>query len=240
MSFICPSGDECAKDLWDNYANSTTIENRNALVLAHLWIVRSVLAKMGWSEELYSSGVIGLIDAIERYKPEKGHFHNFAYLRVRGGVKDGAREMDWLSRGARDSIRLYTSSRDKLTNDLQRTPSETEIQAHISESVDPENRVGNTHRLPHRIKSALNFAASHFEPVEWNQQMSISDHSERYEKIEKVGRLLDALDERSQTVVWLHVVEGLNQGEIGEILGVSGSRISQIYGQAIQTMREHA
>jgi RNA polymerase sigma factor for flagellar operon FliA len=242
MSLECSASspnDECAPTLWATYREHRTTENRNAIVMAHTWIVQYVISKLGWGESMFSSGVIGLIDAIERFEPNKGNFHNFAFLRVRGGVRDGAREMDWLSRGARDSIRLYTTSRDHLIQKLHRTPTEAEIYQHVLDSIPPieQRRIGNTERLPTRISAAINFAASRYEPVEWDTASSTPDHSGRYEQIQEVGDLLGRLDERSRQVVWLHIVEGLTQTEIGEIFGVSGSRISQIYGQAVQTMR---
>jgi RNA polymerase sigma factor for flagellar operon FliA len=230
--------------LWKNYIDDRTVENRNALALEYLPFVRSCSMSFGFGyqkmRDMLGPGAMGLLQAIERFDPEHGvPFKQYARRRVIGAIKDALREDDWLSRNARDALGEYFRSINELTAKHGKTPKTSEVMEAVKSSTE------NPSTIVFRVSSAIGFAESKLEPVDWTS--SITDESRGTSPHESgdltflgdfLGTLVSQLPEQEKIVTNLLWFEDLTQHEVGEVLGVSASRISQINVSSLKLLRE--
>lgn len=126
---------EFSSALWDNYQKDPSRTNRDALILDYMNLVRYVASKVGQGlpqnveqSDLVSYGTFGLIDAIERFDPERGFkFETFAISRIRGAMLDELRGMDWVPRSVRAKARAVDTAAQQLEGTLRRSATSTEM-----------------------------------------------------------------------------------------------------------------
>ncbi len=239
--------------LWQQFWARRDREDRNNLVLAYNEIVNTVASRLpanvraNWSlDDLKSSGVLGLIEAIDRFDEESqiSMFPAYAQQRIRGAIYDELRRLDWLPRTIRRRVITYRVAVDDLSSELGRMPNRSEVMN--SMGVDPSSE----NDLMKQVQSAQ---LTHFQQVKDEDDWSaayrsidqlVSDHAEQpeaqilaAERIASLRTAITKLPERQRTVVTLHFLGGLTQDQIGAILSVSNSRVSQIEASAIKTLR---
>lgn len=231
---------------WQRWFASRDPIARDRLIVHYSPLVKFVAGRVGAglpnsvdSGDLVSAGVFGLIDAVERFDPERGvKFETFAVPRIRGAVFDGLRSLDWVPRSVRSRAREVESAFTELEGRLGRAPTDDEISKHLK-ITGPEFQkwlaaIASTTVGP--IDRALVAGA---EPMALTGDVPDSPAAQVEEK--EVKRLVRGevrrLPEREKLVLSLYYDEGLTLSEIGTVLGVTESRVSQIHTKAVLHLR---
>lgn len=229
-------------------AGDTVAANeRETLITTYLpkvkYIADRIAARLPPSVErndLYGAGVVGLIDAVERFDASRGvAFTTFAEMRVRGAILDNLRALDWASRTTRRRAREVQAAYAALEQEQGRSATEEEVALRMKISL-PE--------LRETLQDMRGLAITNLDERDSETGLSfsemVSDNSiSPLEQIEKnqLRRLLagaiDKLPERERQVIALYYLEELTMKEIGEVLGVTESRVSQLRSQAIVRLR---
>jgi RNA polymerase sigma factor for flagellar operon FliA len=241
------------RELWRRYKSEGDARVRERLVVAYSPLVKYVAGRTAAGlpphveeADLISYGLVGLISAIERFDLSRDiKFETYAIMRIKGAIIDELRSLDWVPRSVRARAREVERANAKLEHTLQRAPTDHELAAELGVSVDELN------------ESLL--AISHSSIVALDELWSVSDSSgdqvSLMDTIEDPGapdpaRALDVgdlkdriaesiakLPEREKLVIALYYYENLTLREIGEVLGVTESRVSQMHTKAVLRLR---
>lgn len=191
--------------------------------------------------DLISIGTLGLLDAIAKYDPRRNeNFEAYAELRVRGAIMDGLRRLDWVPRSVRDKSRRLSRTRRALEGSLGRPAESTEVAAELSISV------GELHRLESEAQTRTILSMEDLMGASGDQHIGPTTSADddvlgqlcSQVRTVALAQAIDALSERARLVISLYYFEGLKQKEIGDILGVSESRVCQVMKQAHKALAE--
>jgi RNA polymerase sigma factor for flagellar operon FliA len=195
-------------------------------------------------DDLISSGVIGLMDAIEKYDPTRDNtFKTYAEFRIRGAILDELRAQDWVPRSVRDKAKLLDRTTVKLEAQLGRSPEDTEVATALNVSLEEFHDLVNQVR-PVSLLSIDDQAT--FSNVDKKSIMNLLEScklSNPFNQLnvktikEVVTTAIEELPEKQRLVLSLYYYEDLNLKEIGKILRVTESRVSQLHAQAISRLR---
>jgi RNA polymerase sigma factor FliA len=196
-------------------------------------------------ESLVQAGVMGLLEAIDRYNPERGTFPTYARYRIRGEIMEYLRSLDWASRSLRVWGRKTAAARDRLTGWLGREASAEEIATELGVSLEHYYQVDQ--RLNEAMLLSLDDVSLASEEKWKKAQEECCQHSlrdplafvESKNLMEQLTVAIEVLSERERLVVTLYYHEELTLREIGEVLNLSEGRISQIHGQALSRLRHY-
>jgi RNA polymerase sigma factor FliA len=241
------------RDLWRRYKGEGDASARERLVVAYSPLVKFVAGRLGAGlpshvddADLISYGLMGLIGAIERFEPERGiKFETFAMTRIRGAIIDELRSLDWVPRSVRSRAREIEAAQSKLEHELQRAPTEAELAKKLGLSEDELQ----TSLL--EIANSSVYALDELWTISDSSGDSISlldtisdpradDPQESLASSEIKDRLtegISGLPEREQLVIALYYYENLTLREIGEVLGVTESRVSQLHTKAVMRLK---
>jgi RNA polymerase sigma factor FliA len=213
------------------------------LVMAHLGLVKRVALHLKARipafmelDELIQVGMIGLLEASRAFDPVKGiEFENFAHSRVRGAMLDEVRRLSFLPRSAVAFNKEHNTTVHALAAELGRTPTQAEIAEYMGKDLEEFHRERG---------KAKRFETYSMEVVTEEVMTIADDSSQQPEVIVEEAQFMDAvtdaiaqLPEREQLVMQLYYVEEFNLKEIGETLGVSESRVSQILSSVVKKLR---
>jgi RNA polymerase sigma factor FliA len=195
-------------------------------------------------ESLVHSGVIGLLEALERFDPQRGvEFEAYARYRIQGEVMQCLRSLDWVSRSVRSWGRKIEAARAKLAGKFIREPSaeemskELEIPLEIYYRLDQQVNDATLLSLDDlTVASEAEWQESH-QKFTQNAYLDPLSFVESKDLVDKLAVAVDGLPERERMVVQLYYHEELTLREIGEILGLSEGRICQIFAQAVRLLR---
>lgn len=239
-------------DVWKQYKENPSQELRNKLILMHYGVLLGHakrqhirLRKILSVEELASYGLDGLIDAINAFDPERGiRFETFCSPRIWGSMIDGIREMDWIPRLVRSRTRKIESARDRLKLSLGRDPTPEEIREELKLSPEQYEKESGDSQPKHTNSLSREVYGNQQGGREVSQIDFIEDDG-----CEKPGDEADrqdlrrfmtrGLDQKSRLIIILHHFEGFSMKEVGEILFMSESRISQMHTAAIDVIRSN-
>jgi RNA polymerase sigma factor for flagellar operon FliA len=238
--------------LWADFKETASPQARERLILHYAPLVKYVASRVATGlpatveqADLVSYGMFGLIDALEKFEPARGNkFETYAIPRIKGAIIDELRAMDWVPRSVRFKARGIEKAYSDLESMMKRAPSEKEVAA----------RLGVTLKELHDVITQISFvsvlALDELLSVgsDRGEQVSLldtladrgSDVSMGLEGQETRGLLaaaINSLSEREKIVVTLYYFEGLTLAEIGEILGVTESRVCQIHTKAVNQLR---
>jgi RNA polymerase sigma factor for flagellar operon FliA len=195
-------------------------------------------------DDLISSGVIGLMDAIEKYDPNRDNkFKTYAEFRIRGSILDELRAQDWVPRSVRDKAKLLDRTVIDLEAELGRNATDDEVAQRLGVSMDEFHDLVNQVR-PVSVLS-IDDAAT-FSNVDKKSILNILEGTKfnnPYNQLniksvkQTVAKAIEDLPERQRLVLSLYYYEDLNLKEIGKILRVTESRVSQLHAQAITRLR---
>ncbi|WP_300380940.1 FliA/WhiG family RNA polymerase sigma factor [Clostridium sp.] len=194
-------------------------------------------------EDLVSYGIIGLLDAINRYDSTKGmKFSSYATLRVKGSMIDEIRKNRPISKGAMDKLASYNEAVEKLQNKFLREPILEEICNYMKLSLDEVSQIENyiNYMSVISLESILysdDDDVTVMETLEDKNSVSPEVSLEDKEKVDILAKSIDKLKEKDKMVLNLYYYEKLTLKEIGEVLGVSESRICQLHSRAIRNLR---
>ena len=230
-------------------SSKLTIEERKKLIEEYAPLIRFVAKKISIRlpanidvDDLVSSGVIGLMDAIEKYDPTRDNkFKTYAEFRIRGSILDELRAQDWVPRSVRDKAKILDRATSNLEASLGRPPTDIEISEHLGLTINEFYNLVNQVRPVNVLsideassfssvdrKSFLNLLQGESDPFSYLNVKSIKS---------VIKKIIKELPERQRIVLSLYYYEGFNLKKIGTILGVTESRVSQLHAQAIKRLK---
>lgn len=241
------------RDLWRRYKDDGDEGARERLVVAYSPMVKFVAGRLGAGlpshvedADLISYGLVGLIGAIERFEPERGiKFETFAMTRIRGAIIDELRSLDWVPRSVRARAREIEAAQSKLEHELQRAPTEAELAAKLNlteeelQSALLEIANSSVYALD-ELWTVSDSSGDQVSLLDTIADESAADPQEALASTEVKDLLTEAiggLPEREQLVVALYYYENLTLREIGEVLGVTESRVSQLHTKAVMRLK---
>jgi RNA polymerase sigma factor FliA len=190
-------------------------------------------------KEMLNSGIIGLVDALEKYDPKhETNFSTYAQFRIRGAILDSFRSQDWLPRSLRHKSHRLEAAYQKIEQRLGRPAKDEEVAEELGISVEEHQKllaeVGNIVMLSFE-ELGFGHGEERFQADEWlaGRTQDPLNKILGSEKISLIARALDRLPEKERLVISLYFYEELNLKEIGEILGVTESRASQVRSRAL-------
>ncbi len=241
------------KDLWKRYKTAGDERARERLVVAYSPLVKYVAGRMRTNlpshveeAELISYGLGGLINAIERFDLTREiKFETYAITRIRGAIIDELRTLDWVPRSVRARAREIERANQKLEARFQRAPTDEEMAGELELSVAEFNEslvqissstlvaldeLWSTHDSGGDQISLLDTIADRDAP----DPQTLVDQGELRDRI---ADAIAALPEREKVVIALYYYENLTLREVGEVLGVTESRVSQLHTKAVLRLR---
>lgn len=230
-------------------SSSHAATTSDALLLEHLSTVRYVARRIHKQlpqhvefEELVSAGIVGLIDAVAKFKNEKNTlFKTYAQFRIRGAILDSLRSLDWSPRELRRKGRSVEEAMRLTTQRLGRTPSDVEVAAQMSITLKEYQRLlTDLKALEIGSLNAERNEETGEEELAYVAAPADEDPLFRCMEAEMKQHLMDAIDalpERERMVLTLYYYEELTLKEIAELLGVVESRVSQIRSSAVLRVR---
>ncbi|WP_066892596.1 FliA/WhiG family RNA polymerase sigma factor [Clostridium nigeriense] len=194
-------------------------------------------------EDLVSYGIVGLLDAINRYDSTKGmKFSSYATLRIKGAMIDEIRKNRPISKGAMDKLAKYNESVERLQNKLMREPSLKEIAMDLNISEEEVSQVENNINYMSIISLESVIYSDDddvtiMETLEDKDSISPEASLEDKEKLEILAEAIEMLKEKDKLILKLYYYERLTLKEIGQVLEVSESRVCQLHSRAIRNLR---
>ena len=227
-------------------------DEREELIRSFLPLVKRVVHRLAGRlpaevdiKEMLNSGIIGLVDALEKYDPRhETNFSTYAQFRIRGAILDSFRSQDWAPRSLRHKAHKLESAYMRLEQELGRPAEDSEVAAELGVDEDTLQKMlsevssiimlsfeelGYGHGED-RFLAEDNLASSRPDPL---------GNLLEGERVEIIARALDRLPEKERLVITLYFYEELNLKEIGEIIGVTESRASQIRSRALLRLRTY-
>jgi RNA polymerase sigma factor FliA len=244
--------DTDTRSLWREYRRTGAKELRDRLIVMYSPLVKYVAGRLGSGlpahvdeGDLVSYGLLGLIGAIERYDPERDiKFETYAIARIRGSIIDELRALDWVPRSVRSRAREIERAIAALEAKLGRAPTDEEIADRVGISVDEledsltdiaRSSIGALDEL--WSVSGEGDQVSLLDTLEDPDSVRPADALDETELREILGDAISRLPEREKLVITLYYYEELTLREIGEVLGVTESRISQLHTKAILRLK---
>lgn len=235
------------EELMRKYKATGDIEIRNQLVMHYLQFVnvaiysmRSILLSNIPFDDFFNQGVLALIECIERYDPDRGaSFDTYSYLGIRGAILKYLRKQNWLPNRVWEARKRITQGRAELEQKLMREPSDRELADFLDLSekqlggLISEMNVVDTVSFEELLESSYMGASDAAGVV---MDGDVSDRLLLDELQEALAAAIDALPPKQKQVISLYYYENLNLREIGEVLGVSQQRVSQIRAKAIESL----
>lgn len=231
---------------WLDYKLSGCPAARNQLVLHYISLVRVVAIKIGTGlppsvdrEDLVSYGLFGLLDALDKFDSDKGvRFETYAASRIRGSILDEIRSLDWVPRTVRAKARDVQRAESELQARLGRPAEESELAAHLGVNL---------------VELAVLRSQAHATPVTGLEEFEeggrgwysgvtdpASNPEDLYltsEVVHLVAEAIESMSERSKTILVLYYLQEMTLAEIGNILGVTESRVCQLQSKLLQTLK---
>jgi len=237
--------------MWQEFVRSKATDVKRRLVVQYLDLVRYVVSKFGLHthgrmhgldrEDMIQYGVLGLVNAIDRFSPTLGvKFETYAVPRIRGAILDELRKLDWVPRSVRANRKKRDVAVAQVSQEKGREPVGEEIAEKLSMTLDEYERFihesgGTTMGQDsgggppgERDEALENVAEQSPNPFE-----QLRDEESKTILLNAIGQL----PEREKAVIVLYYYEGLKFLEIGKVLRVSESRVSQIHSEVLDVLR---
>jgi len=239
--------------LWTQYRATGNQTFKDRLLVEYTGLVKFIAQRVAMNlppsvelDDLTSAGIMGLIKAVEAFEPERGlKFETFATHKIRGAILDELRSMDWVPRSVRQKNRALQKAYAELEISLGRMPYDDEVAAHLGMTTEEfEDMLGDV--APATI---LSLEESLPDRGDDNKSLSLIDTLEDpqgsnplkeigYQEIKRILKdAIGQLPEKEKLVVALYHYEELTLKEIGEVLGLTESRVSQIHSKAMLKLR---
>ena len=237
---------------WSRYQRLKTEETRKNLLTKYVPLVRNVATRMAMGfprsvelNDLVSTGVIGLVEAFRNFDPERGvKFETYAVPRIRGAILDELRALDWVPRSTRAKSREIERAYMVLENDLGRPPEKTELakqmnltlqELHVA--IDDVSGTGILSLDEVIYREDDNRQVPRIETVIDRETLSVLGEIEKKELKSFLGVAIDRLTKQEKLVIALYYYEELTLKEIGEVMSISESRVSQIHTRSVVKLR---
>jgi len=225
---------------------------KEELIKSYLPLVKKVVHRLSGRlpkdvdlKEMLNSGIIGLVDALEKYDPKhETNFSTYAQFRIRGAILDSFRSQDWLPRSLRFKSHKIESAYQRVEQRLGRSANDEEVAAELGVGVEEfQKLLGEVGSVVMLSFEELGFGhgEERFQADDWIASNSGDPLNSLLggEKVNLIARALDRLPEKERLVISLYFYEELNLKEIGEILGVTESRASQVRSRALIRLKNY-
>ena len=235
--------------LWETYLNDKTNKSaRDMLIVQYIYLIRYVVGRVKVTlpatisiEDIAGYGVEGLINAIERYSPQKNtRFETYALIRIRGAILDRIRSQDFLPRSVRKKIKDIKSAQEHLKQELGRMPTTQEVAQYID--MEPEKVIqllseDTTMTSLYDKKGSNDDSVEIIDTLEDTNKLNPQEQAEEKNVKQELEKALLRLPERERVIMVLYYQENLTLKEIGETIGMSESRVGQLHAQAIMKLK---
>jgi RNA polymerase sigma factor for flagellar operon FliA len=240
-----------ADRLWERYKAKQDKQARQALIELYAPLVKYVAGRLAMHmpnnvelEDLESYGAFGLLDAVDKFDPERDvKFETYATTRIRGAIIDGLRSADWVPRSTRAKAKALEETIQVLTNRLGRSPSDDEVAAALEVPMERYYQMLDEVRgtvlisLDDLVGGESPDEAVRIADLVVNDEQPVDHDLIQTESLAEVTAAVEQLSERERLVLSLYYHDGLTLKEIGHVLGVTESRVSQIHTKAIMNLR---
>lgn len=235
--------------LWQMYLSDRTNKKvRDKLIVQYIYLARYVVGRIKVNlppafafEDVVSFGIEGLIDAIEKYYPNKGaKFESYALMRIRGTIIDKIRSSDWLPRTLRRKIKEVKIVCERLKQEIGRTPTTKEIANVMGLSEEKVIDIMSCDMSVNSIydkKGVGDDSVEIIDTIEDTNSNRPEDEAEKKDAKTELMMALKKLPERERTLLVCYYHENMTLKEIGEAISVSESRVCQLHAQAIMKLR---
>ena len=246
-------GEEELRMLWRRLKQHDDPRARDRLILSYAPLVKYVAGRMSSAlpahveeTDLISYGLLGLIGAVERFDPERHvKFETYAVSRIKGSIIDELRSLDWVPRSVRARAREIERAHGRLEHRLHRTPSDEEMAGELDLSVDEfqESLIKISNSTVVALDELWAVSDSSGDQVSLLDTLHDPDAPDPQllldasEVKDRLADAISALPEREKLVIALYYYENLTLREIGEVLGVTESRISQLHTKAVLRLK---
>jgi RNA polymerase sigma factor for flagellar operon FliA len=232
------------EELWAAYLAEPTRALRDRLVVHYTPLLRAVAHRLGSAlpsyievADLVQCGVFGLIDAVERFDPERSpRFESYAVPRIRGAILDELRAQDWVPRTVRGRVRELERAQERLEARLQRAATDVELAEEIGLPVQEVRSLGrqlqmiSVEALDENSGGVSELLADDGAP----DPVAVVQATET---LRQLAAAVEQLGERDRTVVRLYYLENRTLAEIGRLLGVTESRVCQLHTRLVGRLR---
>ncbi len=229
--------------VWIEYCKTRDDGLKEILTEHYVHLVKLVAGRLGIYlnqyidiDDLVGYGILGLIDAIDKFNPEKNvKFETYASLRIRGAILDAIRKLDWVPRTLRKKQKDIDKAYMELEGKLGRPPLKQEVADFLEMSVEEYNTLLKEVNISSLISIDEN--VFHFETISDPNALVPERYAEENEVKETLAKIIGDLPEREKKVIFLYYYEELTLKEISHILEVSESRVSQLHTKAVSRLR---
>jgi len=240
-------------DLWQKYSRYRNEDTRRELVMAYLDLVKHLSGRLSVKlppclsrEDLESCGVIGLLEAIDKFDPNMSiEFETFAYRRIRGAMYDEIRKANWIPRTTWQKLNHLHNTREKMEQSLGRSVSDQELAGEIGIPVPEIHKLNNhlTRLVPLSLDGikaeeddgdSIRFVDVFPDPSAPDPLQEVCTNNDKETLIEAIKML----NQRDQLILALYYQEKLTLKEIGKVLEITESRVCQLHSRAIARLRK--
>lgn len=235
--------------LWEEYLKDKTNKAaRDTLIVQYIYLIRYVVGRVKVTlpatisiEDIAGYGVEGLINAIERYSPQKNtRFETYALIRIRGAILDRIRAQDFLPRSVRKKIKDIKAAQEKLKQDLGRMPTTTEVANYLDMEPDKVNQLlaeDTTMTSLYDKRGNTDDSVEIIDTIQDENKLNPQEKAEEQNVKQELEKALKRLPERERIIMVLYYQENMTLKEIGETINISESRVCQLHAQGIMKLK---
>ena len=235
--------------LWEKYLNDRTDKaSRDALIVQYIYLIRYVVGRVKVTlpttisvEDIAGYGVEGLINAIERYSPQKNtRFETYALIRIRGAILDRIRAQDFLPRSVRQKIKVLKEAQEYLKQQLGRMPTTQEVANHVDMDTEKVHQLLSedvTITSLYDKKGSAEDSVEIIDTIQDTNKLNPQEEAEEKNVKQELERALQRLPERERMIMVLYYQENMTLKEIGETISMSESRVCQLHAQGIMKLK---
>ena len=237
-------------NLWSNYTRNGDCQAREELIVHYAPVVRYVVGRLAMGlppslqqEDLIGYGTLGLIEAVDRFDPNRGvKFETFALSRIRGQIIDTLRSLDWQPRSIHQQSKKIEQAIASLCQLLGRLPSDKEVASYLGIELEQYRYwLRDVNCTIVSLDRPYTFADGEhttlYDSLESTTMPTPTQHLDDKEMKDQLAGAILALSERERLMISLYYNEELTMKEIGEVLGISESRVSQLHARAVLLLR---
>ena len=235
--------------LWGEYLKDKSNKSaRDTLIVQYIYLIRYVVGRVKVTlpatisiEDIAGYGVEGLINAIERYSPQKNtRFETYALIRIRGAILDRIRAQDFLPRSVRKKIKDIKNAQEKLKQELGRMPTTTEVATFLDMDLEKVNQLlaeDTTMTSLYDKRGNTEDSVEIIETIQDENKLNPQEKAEEQNVKQELEKALKRLPERERIIMVLYYQENMTLKEIGATINMSESRVCQLHAQGIMKLK---